>query len=157
MIKFWIQWATHNSWNICIWLIGTSFIKPDLSVSRPRPVQPLRLPPLPWRPHAASAFGTDDWYDDHKVLLHRHDIPRGRCQGCPRSMEAAKSSRSSGMSRFGFGDLTAPGELENSGHRLKLKFDFWKKMCDLNCWKMIIIFWQPSSSSSGMSHFGFED
>ena len=76
------------------------------------------------QPHAVSVFGTDDWYDDHKVLLHRHDIPRGRCQGCPRSMEAAKSSRSSGMSRFGFGDLTAPGELENSGHRLKLKFDF---------------------------------
>ena len=113
------------------WLIRASFIKPDLSVSRPRPVQPLQPPPR--RPHAASAFGTDDWYDDHKVLLHRHDIPRGRCQGCPRSMEAAKSSRSSGMSRFGFGDLTAPGELENSGHRLKLKFYFCKKMCNLNC------------------------
>ena len=64
------------------------------------------------QPHAVSVFGTDDWYDDHKVLLHRHDIPRGRCQGCPRWMEAAKSTRSSGTSRFGFGDLTAPGELE---------------------------------------------
>ena len=116
---------TFTSLEISVkWLIRASFTKPDLSVSRPRPVQPLQPPPLPWQPHAASAFGTDDWYDDHKVLLHRHDIPRGRCQGCPRSMEAAKSSRSSGMSRFGFGDLTAPGELENSGHRLKLKFDF---------------------------------
>ena len=61
--------------------------------------------------HEMSPGSDEQWYD-HTALPHRLDIPRGRFPGSQRWMEAAKSTQSNEMSRYGFEDSEAPKELQ---------------------------------------------